>query len=83
MTLGLVAGYLALLWIVSRVVPNAITFHLHEHFAATVYSLGSLLFGGQLLSIGFLAEMITARINADQETYCVSQRVGREMKNEK
>jgi dolichol-phosphate mannosyltransferase len=82
-TLGLVAfllgglglGYLAVLWILSRTIPGLAEFHLHEHFAATVYSLGALLLGGQLLSIGFLAEMITARLNRDGETYAISRRI--------
>lgn len=66
--------YLALLWLLSRIVPGRQDFHLIEHFPATIYSLGALLFGGQLLSMGLLAEMITARVNADREPYAISER---------
>jgi dolichol-phosphate mannosyltransferase len=74
---GLMLAYLALLWILSRIIPGLGEFHLHQHFAATVYSLGALLLGGQLLSIGFLAEMITARVNPTRDSYAISQRVGK------
>jgi glycosyltransferase involved in cell wall biosynthesis len=47
---------------------------LHER-PALLYSLGSLLFGGQLMSIGFLAELITAYQGRDADTYSISERI--------
>ncbi len=38
-----------------------------------MYSLGALLLGGQLLSIGFLAEMITAYSGRDADTYSIAE----------
>lgn len=68
--------YLALMWVLSRIIPGLATFHLHEHLAATLYSLAALLFGGQMLSMGLLAEMITDRLGRDREAYAISDRVG-------
>ena len=47
---------------------------LHER-PALLYSLGSLLFGGQLMSIGFLAELITAYQGRDADSYSISERI--------
>ena len=47
---------------------------LHER-PALLYSLGSLLFGGQLMSIGFLAELITAYQGRDADTYSIAERI--------
>lgn len=73
---GFGMGFMALMWIFSRVVPQLEDFHFHEHLAATLYSLAALLFGGQMLSMGLLAEMITDRVNADRDTYAISDRIG-------
>ena len=40
-----------------------------------LYSLGSLLFGGQLMSIGFLAELIIAYHGRDCDTYSIAERL--------
>lgn len=48
---------------------------LHER-PALLYSLGALLLGTQLLAIGLLAEMITARQGRDEDIFSVAERVG-------
>jgi glycosyltransferase involved in cell wall biosynthesis len=78
-TLGLcffVAGsvsliYLAGDWLVKSL--RGIDPRLHER-PLLLYSLGALLFGGQLMSIGFLAELITAYLGRDVDTYSVAER---------
>jgi glycosyltransferase involved in cell wall biosynthesis len=42
--------------------------------SAVIFSLGALLLGGQLLSIGLLAELITAYQFRDAETYSIAER---------
>jgi dolichol-phosphate mannosyltransferase len=51
-------------------------FHLHDHFPAVIYSLALLLLGVQLMSIGFVAELITAYQGRDITIYSIAQRVG-------
>jgi glycosyltransferase involved in cell wall biosynthesis len=79
--------YLALVWTLSRVIPGLNVVHLHQHMPAVLYSLAALLFGGQMLSMGLLAEMITDRVSAQRDTYAISDRIlpraEGEMKNEK
>lgn len=45
---------------------------LHQR-PALIYSVGALLFGGQLLSIGFLAELITGFLGRDADTYSIAE----------
>ena len=49
---------------------------LHER-PAVIYSLGALLLGGQFMSIGFLAELITAYQVRDADTYSIAERTRR------
>jgi dolichol-phosphate mannosyltransferase len=70
---GLGLAYLGALWIISRVTAIE-EFHIREHLAATLYSLGALLFGGQLMSIGFLAELVTAYHSPDHLPYSIAER---------
>ena len=60
--------YLAGYWIVQKLLGHDPT--LHER-PALIYSIGALLFGGQLMSIGFLAELITAYQGRDADTYSI------------
>ena len=46
---------------------------LHQR-PAVIYSMGALLLGGQLMSIGFLAELITAYQVRDADTYSIAER---------
>jgi dolichol-phosphate mannosyltransferase len=70
---GLGLAYLGALWVISRVTAIE-EFHIREHLAATLYSLGALLFGGQLMSIGFLAELVTAYHSPDHPPYSIAER---------
>jgi len=48
---------------------------LHER-PALIYTVGAILLGAQLMSIGFLAELITAYTGRDADTYSVVERAG-------
>ena len=67
---GLGMVYLAGAWVISMV--QGIDPKLHQR-PALIYSVGALLFGGQLLSIGFLAELITAFLGRDADTYSIAE----------
>ena len=66
---------LSLWWIVSRLAESIPDVHLHER-ALFYYSMVAVLLGAQFMAIGFLAELITARVGRDCEPYVISQRVG-------
>ncbi|MHB1036865.1 MAG: glycosyltransferase family 2 protein [Pirellulales bacterium] len=70
-TLGLTC--LTLLWMVSGMLPDWDLTLLHQS-PAVLYSVGALLLGGQLMSIGFLAELITAYQSRDNDPYSVAER---------
>ncbi|MDG2381496.1 MAG: glycosyltransferase family 2 protein [Pirellulaceae bacterium] len=75
-SLGIVT--LTLAWIVTRLIPGSENdVHLTDR-AIFFYSLGSAILGGQLMSIGFLAELMTAFHGREVDTYSVSDRVGGE-----
>ncbi|MEX0818086.1 MAG: glycosyltransferase family 2 protein [Pirellulaceae bacterium] len=64
---------LSLWWCVSRLDGNVENdVHLHER-AIFYYSMGALLLGGQFLSIGFLAEMMTAFHGRQTSSYSIRQ----------
>jgi len=79
-TLGLVSflaggaglAYLAVYWIIVRLNPQLDWPPLHQR-PAMLYSMGALLLGGQLMSIGFLAELITAYQGRDEDTYSIAE----------
>lgn len=76
--MGFLAGgaglvYLAVRWIVSRVVPGLEPLHLHET-AALYYSLALCLVGSQFLSVGLLGAMIAAMLNRDEPGYAIVER---------
>jgi hypothetical protein len=62
--------YLAGYWLICTL--QGVDPHLSQR-PAVVYSVCALLLGGQLLSIGFLAELITAFLGRDRDTYSVSE----------
>jgi dolichol-phosphate mannosyltransferase len=74
---GLGMLYLTAYWVVGQLNPEWNLMPLHER-PAVLYSLGALLLGGQLMSIGFLAELITAYQLRDAETYSISERAGQQ-----
>ena len=63
--------YLAGYWVVQEL--HGIDPKVHER-ALLLYSLGALVFGAQLVSIGFLAELIIAYQGRDTETYSIAER---------
>lgn len=67
---GLGMLYLAAAWVISEL--QGIDPKLHQR-PALIYSVGALLFGGQLLSIGFLAELITGFLGRDADTYSIAE----------
>ena len=79
-TVGLVAFllggigmvYLAIKWVLSRVLDGWTPIHLHEG-AALFYSLGLFIIGAQFLSIGLLGEMIAAYLIRDADTYSIAE----------
>jgi len=72
---GLGLTYLAAYWIVAQWNPDWHLLPLHQR-PAVIYSLGALLLGAQLISIGFLAELITAHNSRAGDTYSIAERTG-------
>jgi glycosyltransferase involved in cell wall biosynthesis len=67
-------GYLLVTWVIRLAHPEWFE-PLHQR-PLLVYSAAALLFGAQLLSIGLLAEMLTAFNLRDEDRYSVADRVG-------
>lgn len=67
--------YLACYWLAFHYLlePTPGRTPLHDR-PALIYSLGALLFGAQLLSIGFLAELFTAQHSRQHEPYSIAER---------
>jgi glycosyltransferase involved in cell wall biosynthesis len=66
-------AYFAGYWFVQEL--RGIDPKLHER-PGLIYAVGTLLFGAQLMSIGFLAELIIAYQGRDADTYSIADRVG-------
>lgn len=64
--------YLLVTWLIRLWYPDAFA-PLHER-ALPIYSLAALLLGVQLLSMGFLAELLTAFRGRDEDNYSISER---------
>jgi len=68
--------YLATLWVISRIeVFGLVPIHLQER-PAVLYSVALMLLGGQLMSIGFVAELFIAYHHPHIKAYSISQTVG-------
>ncbi len=65
--------YFAGFWLVQEL--RGIDPKLHER-PALIYSIGTLLFGAQLMSIGFLAELVIAYQGRDADTYSIADQIG-------
>jgi dolichol-phosphate mannosyltransferase len=65
--------FLAVLWVVSRLGIGLEKVNLHERISP-IYSLALLLLGGQLMSIGFLAELFIAYHAPESRGYSISER---------
>lgn len=73
-TIGLLGlASLAVNWVLGHTLADWEITPLHQR-PAVVYFLGALLLGAQLMSMGFLAELITAYQVRDTETYSVAER---------
>jgi dolichol-phosphate mannosyltransferase len=72
--------YLALIWIHDNWLPVGIRLWGPEEVVPLhnrpmlIYAAAALLLGAQMMSIGFLAELITAYLGKDQESYSVKER---------
>ena len=66
--------YLAVYWVIAQLHPAWGLTPLHDR-PAVLYALGSLLFGGQLMSMGFLGELITANVGRTQDHYSIAEKV--------
>lgn len=74
-TLGM--AWLALLWIARHVFTSDPAAEPIGSRPLLAYSIAALLLGGQLLSLGLLAELIVANAGRDQEAYSIRERAGR------
>lgn len=67
-------GYLGVIWILTNLAGMGLGRIGDRPLLA--YSIASLLVGGQLLSLGFLAELIVANTRRTDDTYSISERIG-------
>ncbi|MBM3999309.1 MAG: glycosyltransferase family 2 protein [Planctomycetes bacterium] len=73
--MGLAAiGYLSAYWVLARVFPEWDLLPLHQR-PALLYGVAAMLLGAQFLSIGFLAELMTAYHARDTGMYSVRERL--------
>lgn len=68
--------YLSGYWLAARLIPDANLLPLHQR-PAVIYSVGLLLLGAQFVSIGFLAELMTAYYGRDSVSYSIRARTSR------
>lgn len=66
---------LALEWFFSRVIPGAEVVNLRDR-PLVIYSVALLLLGAQLISVGFLAELLTAYHVKQERTYSLAEEIG-------
>jgi dolichol-phosphate mannosyltransferase len=71
-TLGMVA--LACWWIISRIPAFGMAPVLLHEKPSVMYSMGLMLLGGQLMSVGFLAELFIAYHSPDLRGYSICER---------
>ncbi|HTI50750.1 MAG TPA: glycosyltransferase family 2 protein [Planctomycetaceae bacterium] len=68
-------SYLAVVWMLTNLPPHLALDPIGTR-PLLAYSAASLLLGGQLVSLGFLAELIVAYTGRDSDTYSVVERIG-------
>ena len=66
--------WLAAQWVLSRLFEGIPVFHVSET-ALLYYALGGLLVGGQMLSLGLIAEMLAAEASRDSVGYSITETV--------
>ncbi len=64
--------YLAVTWVVRLWYPDKYE-PLHQR-ALLFYALGAVLLGAQMMSIGFLAELVTAYMSRDEDSYSIAEK---------
>lgn len=69
--------YLACYWLTSQIFPDWGLTPLHQR-PAVIYSVGLALFGGQLMSIGFVSELILAYHKEEIRPFSISERIDQE-----
>jgi dolichol-phosphate mannosyltransferase len=67
--------YLGITWIINWFHPGSFL-PLHQR-PLLIYSLGALLLGAQMMSIGFVAELMTAYLSRDEDGYSIAERTPR------
>jgi hypothetical protein len=65
-------GYLGVTWVINWFAPDTFL-PLHQR-PLLIYSVAALLLGAQMMSIGFLAELITAYQGGDEHSYSIAER---------
>jgi dolichol-phosphate mannosyltransferase len=78
---GLGLLYLAVTWVIRWWYPESKYEPLHQR-ALLFYALGALLLGAQMMSIGFLAELVTAYTSRDEDSYSIAERTDTPRGNE-
>jgi dolichol-phosphate mannosyltransferase len=66
--------FLGITWLINLAQPGTFL-PLHER-PLLVYSVAALLLGAQMMSIGFLAELITAYQGQDEHSYSIAEQIG-------
>jgi len=72
---GLGMLYLAIIWVVRLFDQTIFPQPLHDR-PLLLYSVAVLLLGAQMMSIGFLAELITAYQSREEDTYSIAEQTG-------
>ncbi|MGB9689669.1 glycosyltransferase family 2 protein [Thermogutta sp.] len=72
---GFILVILAAEWFFSRVIPGAEVVNLRDR-PLVIYSVALLLLGAQLISVGFLAELLTAYHVKQERTYSLAEEIG-------
>ena len=73
--------YLLGCWVLAQLFPEWGLLPLHQR-PLVIYSMGALLLGAQFMSIGFLAELMTAYYGHNSLAYSVKERLGSAGKSE-
>lgn len=73
--------YLAVTWVIRLWAP-ALFDPIHQR-PLLIYSVAALLLGAQMMSIGFLAELITAYLGRDEDSYSIAEETGADSDTER
>jgi glycosyltransferase involved in cell wall biosynthesis len=68
---GLGMLYLAVIWVIRLWAPEQ--FDPTHQRPLLIYAVAAMLLGAQMMSIGFLAEMITAHLGRDEDSYSIAE----------